>query len=99
MSETLVVLHYPTVYSAPVGVWYWDKVKNCPASFYLPGNENAYSAVVGLLGSAPSEQLWDGFVYRLADRTPNADAFSADTINVSPRAYLKAVRGRSAPQE
>lgn len=92
MTNTFVLLHYPTAYSAPVGVWWWNPVTNTPKAYYMPGAENYQAGVVDLLGSAKSEVLWDQWCQKLADRTPYSHAFSADNINVSPMAYLRSMR-------
>lgn len=65
-----------------------------PNSYYVTGAENYYAMVVGLLGSSPNEEAWDSLIQKFADRTPFADAFEADTINVSPKTYLRALRNR-----
>jgi hypothetical protein len=84
-----VVLHYPTAYSKPVGIWWWDGAREVPTSYYLPGCENYYANSVDVLGSARDEAHWDAFSQKLADRTPWGAAYETDDINVDPQRYLR----------
>lgn len=87
-----VVLHYPTNYSKPVGVWWWDGAREVPTSYYVPGAENFYAGAVDLLGSARNEAHWDGFAQKLADRTPWGSSFEVDDIQGDPKKYLDTLR-------
>lgn len=88
----LVALHYPTAYSKPIGIWWWDPIANAPTSYYVPGAENYHDSAVDILGSAESELQWNGWAQRMADRIPVNSAFSVDDIDIPPKTYLNAMR-------
>lgn len=92
MPNTYVIVHYPTAYTKPVGIWWWNDIQNCPNSFYMPGTEKYKNSVMDLLGSARDSSHWELFTQKLADATPVADSFQADNIDVSPKIYLKSLR-------
>lgn len=89
--STFVLVHFPTAYSKPVGVWWWNTSLSAPQSYYEPGAENYHDMVVSLLGVGKSEQQWEQNAQKLSDRTPYSDAFQADNISVSPQTYLRAL--------
>lgn len=89
--KQFVCVHYPTAYSKPVGIWWWDPGQGAPTSYYLPGAESYHASAVGVLGSAKDETQWNSWAARMADRTPVSSSFSVDEIDISPITYLKAL--------
>lgn len=85
------VTHQASAYGKPLGIWWWDGVRNCPTSFYLPAGKNFYARAVGTLGGAHDQTHWQQIAQKLADRTPYSDNYEVVDVQGDPRKFLKEV--------
>lgn len=91
-----VVLHYPTLGSRPVGVWWWDGGPSL-SRYYTDKNMD----VVGQDRMSPVAQRADQidipeFFSRLENRSPRPDVWTTATVkNQSPIEYLKFMQKRT----
>lgn len=65
-----VLLHYPDMYSGPVGVWWWAADGSGATSYYLPGYEALQIAGNAMLNRVESAAQFDMFGQRLVDSMP-----------------------------
>lgn len=84
----LAALQFPTVFSPPVGIWWFDPADEVMRSYYLPGNEPFEVLGRASMGGVQSAPQWEYWAQRMADRTPQTIAW--ETIDVSDQ---------SSPQE
>lgn len=85
------VTHQASAYGKPVGIWWWDSARECPTSFYLPGNENFQARAVDSLGGARDKSHWQQVAQKLADRTPYSDNYEPADVQGDPRKFLREV--------
>lgn len=86
------LLHFRSAYGKPVGIWWWDGARNCPTSFYLPGDQNYYARAVDTVGSAPDQEHWNQIAQKIASRTPYTDSYETADVEGDPKLYLRALQ-------
>lgn len=83
----MVCLHFPSIYSKPIGIWFWDEKLGSPNAYYLSDSFSKYMEVAYLFKSLNKKQ-WDKWLTRLSERTPVDFNFEVVDIYVEPKQFL-----------